>query len=139
MQLSRRFGNQLIQRGFLEHGDAQNLQEIIERDRQCELLLDDRRQDINRYGYPDLCLHGVFGCPVKCLDPKILLDPSEEQFDLPAEFIEQGNRQSGKREVIRQERQITVIVPVIESDAPKAFGVRLLSVEPGEDDRLITG
>lgn len=136
--LSGGIGNQLIQRGFLEHRDAQNLQKSVERDRQRQFLLDDRRKDVNRDSNPDLCLHGVFGGPIECLDPKVLLDPSEEQLDLPAEFVKQGDRQSGKGEVVRQERQITAVVPVIKSDAPKAFGVRMLSIEPGEDHRLIT-
>jgi len=130
--------NQLIQRGFLEHRDAQNLQKSVERDRQRQFLLDDGRQDINRDGHPDLYLHRIFGGSVKCLDPEVLFDPAEEQLDLPAELVKQGDGQGGKREVVRQEGQIAAIVPVVEADATEAIGIRLLRIEAAEDHRLIT-
>jgi len=136
--LSRKIGNQLIQRGFLEHRDAQNLQKSVERDRQRQSFLDDRREDVNRDGNPDLCLHGVFGGPIECLDSEVLLDPAKEQLDLPAEVVKQSDGQSGQSEVVRQERQIAAVIPVVKPDAAEAFGERLLSIEPGEDDRLIT-
>jgi hypothetical protein len=80
-------GNQLIQWGFLEHRDAQNLQKRVEGNLQRQPLLNDRGEDVNRDGNPDLRLHCVLGSPVKRLDPKVLLDPTKEQLDLPAELI----------------------------------------------------
>jgi len=135
--LSGRFANQLIQWSFLEYRHAQDLQKSVERDRQSKLLLDDRRQDINRDGHPDLSLHGVFGGSVECLDPEVLFDPTEEQLDLPAELVKQSDGQGGKREVVRQERQIAAIVPVEKADAAEAIGIRLLRIEAAEDHRLI--
>lgn len=136
--MRRRFDNQLIQWGFLEYGDAQNLQKSVKRDRQRQSFFDDCREDVNRDGNPNLCLHGVFGGPVECLDPEVLFDPSEEELDLPAELIKQRDRQSGKGKVVRQERQIAAVVPVVKPDATEAFGKRLLCIESGQDYRLIT-
>jgi len=136
--LRGRFANQLIQGGFLEYRDAQNLQKGVEGDRHRQFLLDDGREDINRDGHPDLCLHGIFGSPVKRLDPEVLFDPTEEQLDLPAELVKQSDGQGGKGEVVRQERQIAAVVPVVEADATEAIGIRLLGIEAAEDHRLIT-
>ena len=135
--MSGRFANQLIQWSLLEYRNAQNLQKSVKRDRQRQLLLDDRHKDINRDGYPDLCLHGVFGGSVKGLDPKVLFDPAEEQLDLPTALIKQGDGQSRKGEVVGQERKISVIVPVVKPNATKAIRVVLSSIESAEDDRLI--
>jgi hypothetical protein len=135
--LSDRIRNQLIQRGFLEYGDAQNLQKCIEWDLQRQALLDDRGDDIDRDRNPDLRLHGVLGGPVKRLDSKVLLDPTEEQLDLPTELVDLSDSQSGKREVIRQEDQIATVVSIVKANATKAFGVASVGIEPVEDDGLI--
>jgi hypothetical protein len=49
-----------------------------------------------------LGLHGVLRCAIEGLDPQVLFDPFEEQFHLPAAFVDLGNGQSRKREVVRQ-------------------------------------
>jgi hypothetical protein len=36
-------------------------------------------------------------------DPQILLDPLEEQFDLPALFVERGDHRRRERKIIGQE------------------------------------
>ena len=133
-----RFANQLIQGTFLEYRDAQNLQKSVERDRQRQFLLDDSCEDIDRDGHPDLCLHGIFGSPVKRLNPEVLFDPTEEQLDLPAELVKQSDGQGGKRKVVRQERQIAAIVPIVKTDAAEAIGICSLRIETAEDHRLIT-
>ena len=129
---------QLIQRRFLEHRDAQNLQKGVKRDLERQALLDDRGEDIDRDGDPDLSLHGVLGCPIERLDPKVLLDPSEEQFDLPAEFIKQRDGQRGQSEVIRQECQVAIVIPVVVPNAAESFGESFVGIEAGQDDCLIT-
>jgi len=137
--VSRKIRKQLIQRHFLECGHAQNLQKSVKRDLDRQALLDDRRKDIGRDGDPDLRLHGVFRSPIECLDPKVLFDPAEEQFDLPAELIEQGDGQCGQGEVVRQERQVTIVVPVVETDATESFRESGVGIKAGEFDGLIAG
>jgi hypothetical protein len=40
-------------------------------------------QHVNRHRDPDLSLHRILAGPVEGLDAQVLLDPFEEQFDLP--------------------------------------------------------
>jgi ADP-ribose pyrophosphatase YjhB (NUDIX family) len=49
-----------------------------------QLLFDDSDEHIDGHCDPDLRLDRVLGCAEKSLDPKMLLDPLEEQFYLPA-------------------------------------------------------
>jgi hypothetical protein len=37
-----------------------------------------------------LRLHGIFGRAEEALDPEMLFDPFEEQFDLPAALVERA-------------------------------------------------
>jgi len=48
-----------------------------------QLLLYDRNECVNRDRHPDLRPDGVLRRPVKRLNPQVLFDPTEEQFDLP--------------------------------------------------------
>ncbi len=50
---------------------------------EVEAFLHDGNQDVNRHCNPDLSAHGVLGCAEECLNAKVLLDPLEEEFDLP--------------------------------------------------------
>ena len=63
-------------------------------------LLHDGHKHVNRDGDPDLGLHGVLGSPIKILDPKMLLDPFEEQFHPPAAFVKLGDDDCRKRKVV---------------------------------------
>lgn len=128
---------QLIQRSILKHRDSQNLQKSVKRNLERQAILDDRRADIGRDGDPDLRLHGVLRSPIEGLDPNVLLDPSEEQFDLPTKLIKQSDGQCGQGEVVRQERQVAIIDSVVEPDKAKSFGEGVVGIEAGQNDRLI--
>jgi hypothetical protein len=88
-----RFRKQLIQWIFLEHRHAHNLKKSIERKLQGQSLFDDRNECVNRDGHPDLRPDGALRRPVKRLNPQVLFDPTEEQFDLTTELIELGDHQ----------------------------------------------
>jgi len=96
------FCKQLIQRDFLERGHAQNLQKSVEREFQRQPLLDDGDERVNCDRHPDLRPHSVPRCPIERLDPQVLFDPTEEQFDLPAKLVELGDGQGGLKKVVRQ-------------------------------------
>ena len=53
-----------------------------------QLLLNDGDEHVNADGDPDLGLHRVLGGAEERLDPRVLLDPLEEQLHLPAAFVE---------------------------------------------------
>jgi len=94
------FGKCLGHRHFLEDGDRENLEQSVEGGFQGEALLDDGNEDVNRYGDPDLRLHRVVRRAVELFDPKVLLDPFEEQFDLPAALVEGADRRGRKGELV---------------------------------------
>ena len=75
-----------------------------------KLLLDDGDEHVGGDGAPDLCLHGVLAGAQESLDTQVLLDPFEEQLDLPATFVERGNRQGGpKSSVVLLVRKTSVL------------------------------
>ena len=67
--------------------DDQNLENRVEAGLQLEALLDNRDQDVDRDGDPDLGLHRVLGGSVERLDVQVLLNPFEEQLHLPAAAV----------------------------------------------------
>ena len=66
---------------------------------------DDGDEDINRDSNPDLCLDGVLRVTEEGLDAQVLLDPFEEQFDLPAAAVQFGDGERRQDEVVGEEDQ----------------------------------
>jgi hypothetical protein len=62
-----------------------------------ELLFNNCDQHIGGDGTPDLRLHRILAVADKAFDTEMLLDPFEEQLDLPATFVEcrDGQRRQG--------------------------------------------
>ena len=56
-----------------------------------QTLLRDGDQHVGGYGDPDLRLHRVLAGAEEHLDAQMLLDPLEEQLDLPALAIQIGD------------------------------------------------
>ena len=56
----------------------------MQTDLQAQALADDGDEHIDTDGNPDLSLHSILWGTGKALDTQVLLDPFEEQFDLPA-------------------------------------------------------
>jgi len=131
------FRKQLIQRDFLKRRHAQNLQKSVEGHLHCHFLFDDRDEHINAHRDPDLGPDGVLRCSIERLDPQVLFNPTEEQFDLPAELIEEGDASSRQVKVVRQEGQVSIVLLVKAADSAKMFGVSILRSDAGQDDGLI--
>src|SRR3990172_1633483 len=96
----------LDNRLFFENGDAQNLENCVEALSQMQPLLDDGYQDVYRDGDPHLRFHGVLRGSEERLDPKMLLDPPEEELDLPALLVKQGDALRGKGKIVGEEDQV---------------------------------
>ena len=80
--MAHRFFNHLNYIGFFEQVYFHDLQKRVVAPRQMKSFLHDRHEQVNDHGDPDLRLHGVGRGTVERLDPQMLLDPFEEQFDL---------------------------------------------------------
>ena len=52
-------------------------------------------QEVDANGNPYLGFDGIFTRPEEGLNPQVLFNPLEEQFDVPTAFVERGNSLSG--------------------------------------------
>ena len=98
---------------FLEKRDAENLQDFAETAIEVEFLLDDGHEDVHGDGNPNLCLDRVGGCAIERLDAKVLLDPFEEQFHLPATFVELRNCEGGQCEIVGEKDEVVVRLEIV--------------------------
>ena len=92
---------------------------------------------INGDGGPDLSAHGVWAGAVKGFDAQRLLEPFEEEFDLPAATIELGNGQSWHGEVVRQEDEGFAGFGVAIADVAQRIGIIALGVKAGGHHGLV--
>src|SRR6266705_5379874 len=97
----------------------------MEGSREMKALFDDRHEQVDGDGDPDLSLHGILGGTEEGLDAEVLLDPLEKEFDLPATLVERANRCRWKLEMVRQKHQRLARFRVLETDAPEMVRVAL--------------
>ena len=93
--------------------------------------------EINTYGDPNLGLHGVLGYAKKCLDAEVLLNPLEEQFDMPAAFVNGRDSQGGQGEVVAQENQPLSSCSIAIANAPELVGVLAFAFGDFQSDDLV--
>jgi len=98
--LQKIFRKYLRNRDFLEKRNAENLQNFAQTQLDFQFLLDNRHQNINADGNPDLSLHRVLGSAEKCFDSQILLDPFEKYFYLPAALVKLSDSQSRQCKIV---------------------------------------
>jgi len=101
------------------------------------LFFDDSHQDMDPQGDPDLGFDRIVTGAMKGFDAQVLLDPAEEQFDLPALSVELGDGQSRRFEVIGQEPKEAVVLGVVEFDAPHFAGIILAGGGTGRVHGLV--
>ena len=102
-----------------------------------QLLVDDGDQHVGGDCTPDLRLHRVLAGAQETLDAQVLLDPLEEQFDLPATLVQGGDGQGWQAGVVGQEDQRLSRLGVLEPDSPQMLRVMLRRVEAVEHDALV--
>ena len=102
-----------------------------------KFLLYNGNQHVSRHSAPDLRLDGILAVAQELLYSQVLLDPFEEQFDLPTVLVECCDGQRGQDKVVGQEYKRLATLDIFESNAPQVFGVMLRGVKPVEQDRLI--
>src|SRR4030042_542047 len=89
--LQKVFRKYLCNRNFLEKDNAENLQDFTQTHLDCEFLIDNRYQNVNTDGNPDLSLYRVLGGAEKCFDTQVLFYPSEQNFYSPAILVKSSN------------------------------------------------
>lgn|SRR5687767_8196961 len=88
-------------------------------------LLSDSDQQEGDQGRDDLKLDGILRGTQELLDPEVLLDPFEEQLDLPAGLIEVGNFAGWGDEIVGEDAHTGAVV---ENDGDLAQSVLLKGV-----------
>ena len=90
---------------FVRQHPAHYSQDIECRPIKFAIVLDNSNQTVRDYRNIDLYSHCIFGVSPKGCNPKMLLYPSEEQFNLPSLLVQQGHITGLKHEVVCQERE----------------------------------
>ena len=80
-------------------------------------LIETGHHEVDGDSDPDLGLHGVLGCAVESLDPEILLDPFEKQFDVPATLVNAGDGYCGQPEMVGNKDQALACFWIDETDS----------------------
>src|SRR5207248_1362002 len=93
--------------------------------------------DVDGDGNPDLRLHRILGGAEERFDAKVLLDPFEEEFDLPATAIQRGDSERRQGEVIGEHDQRLPRLQVLDVNTSQRLGEVLLRVEVIEHDRVV--
>ena len=104
---------------------------------QMKLLFQHSHQYVDAEGGPNLGLHCVGRGAKEALDMQVLLDPFEEQFDLPATLVQLGDGQCRQAEVVGQIDKEAACLGVEEANTPQSVGVALSAVVTRQPDDLI--
>ena len=104
---------------------------------QTKALANNSHQHINGDGDPDLRFDRILGGAIKGLDSKMLLDPFEEQFDLPSGLVQQCDGQSRFAEVVCQKYEFLARRRIGVPDATQGVGVAMMRVKAFQNNRLI--
>ena len=102
-----------------------------------KFFLNDGNEHVGGHGAPDLRLDCVLAVAQKLLDAQVLLDPFEEQLDLPAAFVQSGNGQGRQACVVGQEDKRLLGFGVFEADMVQVLRVGLGSIVPVQRNGLI--
>jgi len=95
----------------------------MQRQFDIQSLSSDRDQHIGGDSDPHLALQGVLRCAEKPLDPKMLLDPPEEEFNLPPALVRRTDAQGWNAEMIGQEDERFVGRRIPESNSAQLTGI----------------
>ena len=102
-----------------------------------QLLFDNSDEHVGGHGTPDLRLHRVLAGAQETLDAQMLLDPFEEQFDLPSALVQRRDHWRGQAGVAGQEHQSLARVGFFEADAAQVLRIVFVRVMPVQGDSLI--
>ena len=126
-----------MERIFREYIHADYLQDSVHALVDSEGLIENGHHEVGTHRDPDLSLHRVFAASEEDLDAQVLLDPLEEQFDLPTALETHGDGQSRSFEVVGEKDQSLPVPRIFVTDAAKDMRIMLAGIESGESDRLV--
>ena len=95
------------------------------------------QQQVKTNGDPNLRHYRILGGADETFNLQVLLDPLEEEFDLPAGFVYGRNRRCGELDVVGQEVILITGLSILEADTAKLDGTKMC-FRSSEFNRLIT-
>lgn len=126
-----------MDRVFREYIDAEDLQYSGQVLAQAGGLIENGHQQVGAHRDPYLGLHGVLAGAVEGLDPEVLLDPFEEQLDLPAGLVDLRHHDGVELEIVGEENQGLSGIGIHVADAPQSGSVGFLGSRAVEADGLV--
>src|SRR3972149_2949849 len=117
--IHRLSGKEFRQRCFLEWRDADDLKDFVQTWFQLPGLLQYGDEQAGAHRGPDLNAHRVRGIADEMADAKVLFDPAEEQFDLPAGAIQLGDLEGRGGEQIGEKDQRARVHRIAIADPPQ--------------------
>jgi len=94
-----------MDRVFREYIDAEDLRHSGQVLTHAGGLIKNDDEQVGVYRNPYLGLHGVLAGAIEGLDPAVLLDPFEEQLDLPAGLVGLRHHDGVELEIVGEENQ----------------------------------
>lgn len=122
---------------FGKQGTTQDSHDLHDWTTKFEVVLNDSDETVCDDGNMNLNPHGIVTLSPERLDSEVLLDPFEEQLDLPSVFIKECDVLGGKVEVVRVISERAVKVWSIVDDTPDFARILLLVLLLREDNGLV--
>ena len=91
-------------------------------------MLDDGDKAVSYDCRANLYSDSVFCSAPEFLNFEMLLEPLEEQLNLPSVLVEIGNFESGKMDCIRQKCEVSILLVIVKSHKSKLLRILLLCV-----------
>ena len=99
----------------------------------CAGLVGDADQHKGDHGSDDLQAHGVFVDGDELGDVEVLLDPAEEQFDLPAGFVAGGEANGGAADIVADDVEDISAVLIVRAGLCAGLGFIAGDIAPDGD------
>ena len=121
-----------------KQGAAQDAHDLHDRTSKLKVVLNDSDETVCDDGNMDLNAHRIIAFSPERLDLEVLLDPFEEQLDLPPVFVKEGDVFGCKIEIVRVISECTMQVRSIVNDTSNLAWVLLLVLLLRKNDGLVT-
>ena len=120
-----------------EQGTAQDSHDLHDWTSKLEVMLDDSDETVCDDGNMNLNTHRIVALSPERLDLEVLLDPFEEQLDLPPIFVKEGDVLGCEIEVVRVVSERALQVWGIVDDTPDFAWVLFLVLLLRKDNSLV--
>ena len=100
-------------------------------------LIETGNHQVNADRNPYLSAYGVLAGSEERLDPQVLFDPFEEEFDFPTALVDRRDGQCGQFEMVRQETEPLSGFRIDIADSPEFPWIVALPLDGAQPDGLI--